>query len=241
MGVPAYGGIDWGWSNPSTLVVFFIDNRENIYVVLAEGATYMNNPSWAQTIKNRWHHVYRVQLYFPDLANPGDAVTMRTEGLPCPTEQVKDTMGGIQLVKKWLKSVGSPVPKMFIANEGCTPLIKEFQMYHFKTTAAGEISDDVEKEWDHWLDAIRYALYGLFGKSKMVMAADEGDWQNKIMTQSGSFTRMPTAQEYALSKGIKITPENEIDKSKLGEIGKLSELQDDDSPFQGDGSFLWHF
>jgi hypothetical protein len=53
---------------------------------------------------------------------------------------------------------------------------------------------------------------------------------------------MPSAQEYAASKGIKVTPENEIDKSKLGEIGRASELEsNDEDSFNGEGSFLWSF
>lgn len=240
MGLTCYAGIDWGWSNPSTVVFFFVDNRENIYVVRCEGRTYTNNPSWVQIIKSKWHHAYRCQLYFPDMANPGDGVTMRTEGLPCPSEQVKDTPGGIQVVKKWLRSMASPVPKIFFAKDTCQPIIQEFFLYHFKTDAAGIITEDPEKEHDHWLDALRYAMYGLFGKNRMVMGTLSDSVQiDNIVDKNGNFKRQPTAEEFAASRGIKIN--TQIDTSKLGQIGKKSELEDDVGHVSGSGSFLWSF
>lgn len=241
MGLTCYAGIDWGWSNPSTVVFFFVDNRENIYVIRCEGRTYTNNPSWVQIIKSKWHHMYRCQLYFPDMANPGDGVTMRTEGLPCPTEQTKDTPGGIQIVKKWLRSMASPVPKMFFARDTCQPIIQELYMYHFKTDAAGVITEDPEKEYDHWLDALRYAMYGLFGKNRMVMGTiGVEDDKEQILDKFGSFKRQPSPEEFAASKGIKVNPN--IDTSNLGKIGTKSELDNnDDGSVSGEGSFLWSF
>lgn len=243
MGLSCYAGIDWGWSNPSTVVYFFVDNKENVYVVRCEGRTFTNNPTWVQIIKNKWHQMYRCQLYFPDMANPGDGVTMRTEGLPCPTEQTKDTPGGIQVVKKWLRSLASPVPKMFFARDTCGPIIQEFFMYHFKTDASGKITEDPEKEYDHWLDALRYAMYGLFGKNKMVLTSQDFDLiDSNLLDGVGSFTRTPSAAEYAAAKGININTDKP-DTSKLGKIGTKSELEaEDDDPNQGgDGGFLWSF
>jgi len=241
MGLSCYAGIDWGWSNPSTVVYFFVDNRENVYVVRCEGVKLMNNPTWVQTIKNKWHQMYRCQLYFPDLANPGDAVTMRQEGLPSPTKQTKDTEGGIQIVKKWLRSLASPVPKMYFAEETCQPIINEFQLYHFKTDAAGNITEDPAKEHDHWLDALRYALYELFGKSSMVVSGVDTYTGQPLVNAKGDFSRMPTAEEYAMSKNIKIN--TDIDTSKLGNLGTISELMDgdDDDSVNGGGGFLWSF
>ena len=242
MGLDCYAGIDWGWSNPSTVVYFFVDKRENIYVVRCEGRTYINNPTWAQTIKSKWQHMYRCQLYLPDLANPGDAQTMKLEGLPCPTEQIKDTPGGIQVIKKWLKSLASINTKIFFAKETCGPIITEFGLYHFKTDAAGKITDDVEKEHDHWLDALRYAMYHLFGKSSAIIGDDDFDIKNSAFDRNGTYSRMPSPEEFAMSKNIKINPDITQDKSKLGQIGTKFDLDNDgndDDGVGGNGSFLW--
>jgi hypothetical protein len=185
--------------------------------------------------------MYRCQLYFPDLANPGDAQTMRTEGLPCPSEVEKSTESGIQVVKKWLKSLASVNPKIFFAKDTCGPIIVEFGLYHFKTDAAGKITDDVEKEHDHWLDALRYAIYSLFGKSAAIIADPDYESKSKLVDRFGSFSRMPSPEEFAVSKNIRVNPDSDQSKAKLGQIGKKSDLDSDDLEIGGDASFLWSF
>jgi hypothetical protein len=149
MNLPSYAGVDFGWSSPAAYVVCFIDNRENVYVVRTEARTYTSNPNWIQTIKMKWHPIYKSQLYFPDCANPGDVQMFRQEGLPVPTNQIKDIPGGIQVIKKWLRSLASPTPKFYVAKETNAFLIEEFKLYHFKTDAAGVITDDPEDENNH--------------------------------------------------------------------------------------------
>jgi hypothetical protein len=169
---------------------------------------------------------------------------MRTEGLPAPTEQTKDTPGGIQVIKKWLKSLASVNPKMFFAKETCGAIITEFGLYHFKTDAAGKITDDVEKGHDHWLDGLRYAMYDLFGKSSAIIVDSEYESKEQLIDRTGNFSRMPSPEEFAATKNIRINPEITQDKSKLGQIGKKSDLDSDDdgnSGVGGDGSFLWSF
>ena len=240
MKLSAYAGIDWGWSKPSTVVFFFVDNRENIYVVRTEGRTYTHNPAWAHIIKTKWHILYRTQLYFIDMANPGDATTMRLEGLPVPSKVDKEVMSGIQVVKKWLRPVGMSNPKIFFAKETTEHIITEFGLYHYKTDAAGRVTDDPESESDHWLDALRYPVYALFGKNKLVTAdVEDGSADINVQDVDGNYHRAPSAEEYALTQGITINTE-EQSTAKLGKIGKLSELEDDDET-DGDGGFLWSF
>ena len=242
MGLQCYAGIDWGWTNPSTVVYFFVDSKENIYVVRCEGQTHTNNPSWAKIIKSKWHSMYRCQLYFADLANPGDGVTLRQTGLPCPTEVDKDVESGIQTMKKYLRVFGSPLPKLFFAKETCQPIIEEMGMYHFKIDTAGNITDQPAKEYDHWLDALRYGIYALFGKSAFVSSGGGMDFHVERATDSaGNFLRSPSAEEFAISQGLTFNA-NEVNENSLGKIGTLNELEaDEDLDINGDGGFLWSF
>lgn len=239
MKLQCYAGIDWGWSNPSTLVVFYVDAKENVYVVRCDGRTYYNNPNWIHYIKTRWHTTYGIQLYFPDLANPGDGQLMREAGLSCPSTVDKNVPDGIQIVKKWLRSLASPMPKVFFAKETCGPMIQEFGLYHFETDAAGDITDSISKEHDHWLDAFRYPMFALFGKASMITAGYGTDiGTGTPQDNSGNYTRVPTAAEYALSQNIKFN--DDMPLKKLGEIGTLSELnREEDEDVNGGGGFLW--
>ena len=240
MGLPAYAGIDWGWSNPHTLVVFFVDSRENIYVVRCDGMTYISRPAWMHHVKSKWHQPYRVQLYFPDQADPGDGVEMRKLGLPTSTNTDKGQVNtGIQITKKWLKIPGTGEPKIFFAQETCQPIIREFQLYHYKTDASGQISDDPDTEHDHWLDALRYSITNLFGRSAVVLSSAGLDMDmSKLVDSTGNFFKPPTPEEYAKVNNLPFNPEVNIDK--LGKIGKLSDIDDDDE-LSSDGGFIWQF
>jgi hypothetical protein len=241
MRLTCYGGIDWGWSNPNTVVYFFVDKKDNVYVVRAEGMTYVSQPSWVHHIKTRWHQMYRCQLYFPDVADQGAIEEMKKAGLPAANDVDKAINTGIQAIKKMLRVPGQTEPKMFIAKETCGPLITEFSMYHFKTDAAGIITDVPEEEYDHWLDALRYGITMLFGKSTMIIGGGVNVVDNtSIIDKNGNYHRVPTAAEYAAANNMNFNPD--VDTSKIGKVGTKSKLDDDgDDGVGGEGGFLWSF
>lgn len=242
MRLSCYAGVDWGWSAPSTVVYFFVDHKENVYVVRCDGRTHYSNPNWVHHIKTKWHNLYRCQLYFPDLANPGDGEEMRKAGLPVPSHVEKNIDSGVQVIKKWLKSLASPVPKIFFATETCQPLKTEMNLMHYKVDSSGTVTDTIDEGGDHFIDSIRYAMYGLFGKSQAMVAAYglDIDYMNNNKQPDGSFMKTPTAAEYAAAKGVLIN--TEIDTSNLGKIGTASELNnDDDENSASGGGFLWSF
>lgn len=238
MGLQSYAGIDWGWSNPHTLVVFFVDSRENIYVVRCDGQTYISRPAWMHIVKHKWHNNYRTQLYFPDMADPGDAQEMRKMGLPTTTNSEKANINtGIQVIKKWLRTPGSNEAKIFFASETCKPLIQEFQLYHFKADAAGNMTDDPDTEHDHWLDALRYCMVNLFGKNTIVLGSAGVDFEtSKIVDSRGHFIKPPTPEEYAKVNNIPFSSDYSTDN--IGKIGKLSEL-DEEEEKSAEGGFIW--
>lgn len=245
MNLPSYAGLDFGWSSPAAYVVLFVDNRENVYVTRTEARTYTNNPTWIQTAKQRWHPIYKSQLYFPDCANPGDVQMCRQEGLPVPTNQIKDIPGGIQVIKKWLRSLASPTPKFYVAKETNTFLIEEFKLYHFKTDAAGVITDDPEDENNHAIDALRYIMYGLFSKSRSVMSSSDSEFDiENVLTENGSLKRAPSAVEFAAIHNIPINTEV-FDPKSIGKMVRASEMtkeaEENDEGVGGSGAFLFSF
>lgn len=244
MNVPCYAGIDWGFSAPNTVVYFFVDKRDNIYVVRCDGMTYISQPTWIHHLKTKYNNMYRCQLYVPDAADQGAIQEMQKAGLPVANLMDKGAINtGIQVIKKFLKTPGSTEPKMFLAKETCQHLVNEFGLYHYKTDAAGLITDDPDTEYDHWIDAIRYPLTLLFGKSTIILGGGlEFDSTAGLTDKAGNFTRMPTPVEHLLTQGVKMS-DQEPDVSKLGKIGKKSELDDDpgDDNSGGSGSFIWSF
>ncbi len=239
-----YAGIDWGFSAPNTVVFFFVDSRDNIYIVKTDGMTYISSPTWIHHIKTKYHTMYRCQLYVPDAADPGAIMEMQKAGLPVANEPDKGAINtGIQVIKKFLKSPGSTEPKMFLAKETTVPLVREFSLYHYKVDAAGLVTDDPDTEHDHWIDALRYPMTLLFGKSTIILGGGLSfDVTAGLQSKDGSFNRMPTPTEYALVQGLRLNTE-EPDKSKLGKIETRKDVDDSDDDGQdgSGGGFLWSF
>lgn len=240
--LPCYAGIDWGWSNPSTVVFFFIDKRENVYVVKCDGETFCNDPKWIAKIKAKYHRKYRCQLYFPDIANGSAIDLMKQASLPVAKEMDKSVNLGIQVIKRLLRTPGTGDPKIFFAREMCGQIIDEFKRYHFKLNTAGDVTDDPEKEFDHWLDALRYGLTMLLGKMTAMIYVGGDSLDGKMTDEKGAFYKTPSAAEFAQAHGI-LFNDNSEDQSRLGKVGTLSELleDDEDAAAGGDGNFLWSF
>jgi hypothetical protein len=238
MNLSCYAGVDWGWSNPNTVVYFFIDKRDQVFIVRADGMTYVSQPEWVHHLKTRWHSMYRCQLYFPDIADQGAVTEMRKAGLPTASENDKSINTGTQVIKKLLRVPGTMDTRLHLAKETCGPLIEEFLTYHFKTAADGTITEMPDTEYDHWLDALRYPLTMLLGKQTLIMGSGGLDLEdNKIVDNSGNYFKTPTPQEYAQTAGIRFN--SEVDTSNLGKIGKPSDLDSDDDDLNGGGNFLW--
>ena len=237
MNLNCYAGVDWGWSNPNTVVYFFIDKRDQVFIVRADGMTYVSQPEWVHHLKTRWHSMYRCQLYFPDIADQGAVTEMRKAGLPTASENDKSINTGTQVIKKLLRVPGTMDTRMHLAKETCGPLIEEFLTYHFKTAADGTITEVADSEYDHWLDALRYPLTMLLGKQTLIMGGGLDLDDKKIVDNSGGFFKTPTPAEYAQTNGIRFN--SEVDTSNIGKIGKPSDIDGDDDEFSGSGGFLW--
>ena len=103
------------------MVFFFIDKRENVYVVKCDGETFCNDPKWIGKIKNKYHRKYRCQLYFPDIANGSALDLMKQASLPVANEIDKSVNLGLQVIKRLLRTPGTGDPKNRLAT-GCTKL-----------------------------------------------------------------------------------------------------------------------
>lgn len=238
--LPCYAGIDWGWTSPSTVVYFFLDKRENVYIVKTDGQRYLSDPAWINYCKRKYHQMYRCQLYFPDAAVPGSMEEMKKVGLPVANYAKGEIMTGVQIIKRLLRIPGSDDTKIHVAKETCQELINEFTLYHFKLNTAGEVTDQPEDTFNHWLDALRYPLSMLLGQSTMMSAmAADADHREDIY-RNNQFYRTPSAGEFAESIGTQFN--EEVDTSNIGKIGTESELNDDgddDDGVGGNGGFLW--
>lgn len=232
MNLTCLAGVDFGW-NVAAFVCLYIDNKENIYIVRADAAQEVNDPTWIHFIKTTYHNMYGVEMYYPDCANPSNIDVMTQAGLNVAEYLKKDILLGIQTIKRFLRVPGTTNTKIFLAEETTKPMQIEFQQYHFKIKPDGTYSDLPEKEYDHTLDSFRYIMLGTFAEGGLSFSVDE-DIKNPLRNQKGEYLRIPTAAEFAEDHGIPFN-NNTADADKKPKIGTLSELydqnEDDDDIF----------
>jgi hypothetical protein len=83
----------------------------------------------------------------------------------------------------------------------------------------------------------------LLGKSNIILGGGlDIDSMNGLQDPNGSYSRTPTATEFAATQGIQFN-QNEQDAAKLGKIGTKTELdsEGDDDGSGSQGGFLWSF
>jgi hypothetical protein len=225
MHLTCVAGVDFGW-NVAAFVCAYIDNKENIYIVRADAAQEVNDPTWIHFIKTTYHNMYGIEIYYPDCANPSNIDIMTQEGLNVAEYLKKDIVLGIQIIKKYLRIPGTNNPKIFLADETTKPMQLEFQQYHFKIKPDGTYSDLPEKEYDHCLDSFKYLMLGTFAEGTLFLS-DDFNIKNPLTNNKGEYLRIPSASEFAEEQGIPFN--NNIDElSKGPKMGTLSELYDED-------------
>jgi hypothetical protein len=214
-------------------VVIGVDRKDNIYVVDAIGRTLTNDADWVDIIKRTIHSKYDCQMYCPDSESKSGIDFFRKADLPVVEINkgpgtVKD---GINTVKKFLKIPGTNrdtkiyfAPDLFSAMPDVPGILEEMALYHKETDQTGRILDDKNpvKEHDHYLDALRYVIYWLFGKKtgKFLMAGAEQEVKN---------THIPSLEEIARMQGVQYSD----NRDQFSQMGKQDDPDPDDDPGSG--------
>ena len=207
--LPIYGGIDWGWSAPSTFIAAAVDQDDNVFVLRAFGLTKTNDPTFIHLVKTKFHRLYRIQMYYPDIANGSAVDLMKTAGLPVASKIDKSENLGVQVIKRLLNTPGTSEVKLFISDENCAMMVHEFERYHYEKDGAGETIDGkFAKEFDHTIDPLRYILTAVMGKSRFIISHDmlSIDIDKPLRAEDGSYYRAPSFYELARENSIQVTP-----------------------------------
>lgn len=143
-----FGGIDFGFTNPSVVVEITRDHDNN-YWVMSE----WYHREKTNTEVGEYARSLGLNAWYPDPAEPDRISELKKMGLNCK-EVNKDVEKGIDTVQTLLRD-----GKLKI-HVSCKHLIEEFETYSWKEKVAGRNDpDEPIKENDHALDALRYALY----------------------------------------------------------------------------------
>jgi hypothetical protein len=220
-GIPAVAGCDWGFNDPAVCLVAYIDRSDNVYVVYTLTRKGVDDPDFIRMIAQDIQPRFDVQRYFPDTGSPSNLkVMISTWDLPV-SKSVDKSKGsvydGVQVVKRFVTVPGTNRAKLFVSREnGGGFVINEFSKYHHAQDAAGRIDDTkfAEKDNDHSMDALRYMLATIYGRTTVTMTvasseqdkpkAPDGTPIAEMPTKdmNGGFTKIPSALELAAHLGI---------------------------------------
>jgi hypothetical protein len=141
-------GVDFGWTNPTSILTILVD-YDNTYYVTDE---YYKTGKNMEEIIN-YCKTTRGNSYYPDPAEPDRIEEMRKAGLNVQ-DVSKDIEFGITCVQRLFK-----MNKIKI-HSSCSNLIFELENYRYPDKKPGHNENETPiKENDHALDALRYALY----------------------------------------------------------------------------------
>ena len=138
-------GIDWGYSDPSTLVQVFKDG-DNIF---AKELLYLKNvtiPDFIYKIKDLGLNLN--DDYIADSANPQAIEELKRNGINCKPVKKNSILHGIDLIKR----------NNFFVYASSKNLQDELQGYIWKTDKNNNNLDEPIDTSNHLLDGIRYVL-----------------------------------------------------------------------------------
>lgn len=148
-------GIDWGYSDPSTLVaVYKLDDS-----IFCKELLYLRNitiPDFIYKIKDLGFNLN--DDYICDSANPQAIEELRRNGINAKPVKKNSILHGIDLIKR---------SNFYIHNES-TNLLNELQSYIWKQDKNGNNLDEPIDSSNHIIDGIRYVLEMKMNKDKSV-------------------------------------------------------------------------
>lgn len=137
-------GVDWGWSNPSAILAIGLDYDDRAYVY---EEFYQNRATLDRIIRAGLDFLekYEVNRFFCDRAEPRNIEALNDAGLSAVADATKRDDGIRELGTRFAKQPDGKA-RLYV-HEDCVNLISELQVY-----------DDTVKQYDHAVDALRYAL-----------------------------------------------------------------------------------
>ena len=158
-------GLDWGFSQDPTAAVCCFTDDTNLYIRYEAGEVGLELDDTASFILEKIPDFNKFSIR-ADNARPESISHVRRKGLPKiigePKLKIED---GVEFLRNY---------NSIIIHPECKETIKEFSLYSYKIDKrSGDILPIIVDKNNHYIDAIRYALYPLI-KNKMTKIRSSG-------------------------------------------------------------------
>lgn len=147
-----FGGIDWGYDHYGSIVIIGEDKVGNHYLVDGLSEQYKEIDWWVERAKEFKTHYGNI-TFWADSARPEHVARFKREKIKVRNAR-KEVIAGIEYVAKAFKE-----NKLYIKRGVIPRFFDEIYQYKWKPNST---KDEVLKEYDDVLDALRYALYSQY-------------------------------------------------------------------------------
>ncbi|WP_430625480.1 PBSX family phage terminase large subunit [Streptococcus suis] len=147
-----FGGIDWGYDHHGSIVIIGEDKVGNHYLVDGLSEQYKEIDWWVERAKEFKTHYGNI-TFWADSARPEHVARFKREKIKVRNAR-KEVVAGIEHVAKAFKE-----NKLYIKRGVIPRFFDEIYQYKWKPNST---KDEVLKEYDDVLDALRYALYSQY-------------------------------------------------------------------------------
>ena len=148
-------GVDFGWNNPTAVVVIDKKKRFGRTVYHAVDEFYARKVTADELVAEckRLKEKYNINTFYCDSNDPRLIEYLTEYGLPAypQNKQAGSVADGLLIVNSLIKS------KLFYCSPRCLKTLKEFDTYQWRSEEGRE--DEPLKSNDHSMDAIRASIY----------------------------------------------------------------------------------
>ncbi|MCS7092612.1 MAG: hypothetical protein NZM26_04640 [Patescibacteria group bacterium] len=197
-GCKAYAGLDHGHTDPAAIVVIYEDAVGNIFIMNVYAQTGLD-PEQLRDKVVEMQKKYKFTHLYPDTAQPAINDLIRKSRCVKVVDDF-DKKGqienGIALIRqKIAPTTGST--KFFGLKGNCDFLIKEMEKYHNEVDSAGKILDEPADEFNHSIDALRYAAINRWDRGGRVVKAmsdselseSRAEYANSVLQKNQNWMR----------------------------------------------------
>lgn len=174
MGCKAYAGLDHGHTDPAAVVVIYEDGVGNIYIMNVFAQTGLD-PEQLRDKVLELQEKYKFTHLYPDTSQPAinDLIKKAKKVKVIDNFDKKGEIErGITLIRQKI-SPATGETKLFGLKNNCEFLIKEMEKYHNEMDSGGNILDTPADEFNHSIDALRYAAINRWTIKGVVLSGNK--------------------------------------------------------------------
>jgi PBSX family phage terminase large subunit len=165
--MPAFVGVDFGYTNPSAMVLFTLDNDDRVWV---HEEFYEREVFVEELVRKleEWKQMgYDIQGIYCDPSQPGSIQKIRDAGFNA-YDADNSVFDGIREVSNKIAKRADGKPGLFVREPSCPNLLVEFMNYRYQESEDGKpMQEKPVKMFDHAMDALRYGIMGTLHGEKV--------------------------------------------------------------------------